>query len=318
MIMKYFLVCNPGSRSGRSRKLISKIRAQLDNAGVEYDSTITENLDHAFVLSRDACLDGYDVVTAVGGDGTINRVLNGMYDYDGKRLSDSRLGIIYTGTSPDFCRSYNIPTGLTEAVRTLLSGKTAPLRCGRICYASHPESAEADTVSYFGCCSNIGIGASLARMANNGIRKYAGDFAGTFISLLRALSAYTPVSLAVTCDGVLETYSNILNLSIGKTFYIASGIKVHNSIASSEKTFYNLSVTSFSLLRLPAFLRSIYSGKPIPENGIFSLNTGSAYEIYSPPDQPVEVECDGDPAGYLPCTIEPCMDTIDLITRGGI
>lgn len=313
--MKYFLICNPGSRNGRSGKLFNKIFSMLAEAGTDFDSAVTNDLDHASALARDACLDGCDVITAVGGDGTINRVINGMYDTNGRAISDSRLGIIYTGTSPDFCKSYGIPTDLTKAVRTLISGNSKPLRCGRISYASDPEHPEYDAVSYFGCCSNIGIGATLARMANNGIRKYLGDAAGTFISLLRALRSYTPISLYINRDGIEKACSNILNLSIGKTFYIASGIKIHNQISSSENRFYNLAVTAFSILRTPEFIRSIYSGRPIRGNDIFSFNTGSVYEISSHSDKPVEVEFDGDPAGYLPCRIEPCSDIIDLITE---
>ena len=313
--MKYFLICNPGSRNGKSGKLFNKIYSMLAEAGTDFDSAVTNDLKHASILARDACHNGYDVITAVGGDGTINRVLNGFYDSEGRTISRAKLGIIYTGTSPDFCKSYGIPTELTKAVRTLISGDVKPLRCGKISYATIPEYSKTNAISYFGCCSNIGIGATLARMANNGIRKYMGDVTGTFISLLRALHSYTPISLCINRDGIEKTYSNILNLSIGKTLYIASGIKIHNNISSPEKKFYNLTVTAFSIIRTPEFLRSIYSGKPIHENDIFSFNTGSVYEINSHSHKPVEVEFDGDPAGYLPCRIEPCNDTIDLITE---
>jgi diacylglycerol kinase family enzyme len=170
-------------------------------------------------------------------------------------------------------------------------------------------------MSVFACCSNIGIGAVLARLANNGIRKYIGDKAGTFISLLRSLRIYTPVSLSVVRDGREEILERVLNLSVGRTYYIASGIKIHNTLSPCDNTFYSVAVRQFPLFKTPGFLRAVYSGRPLPENGIFTVKTASCIHISSPSHEPVEVEFDGDPAGYLPCRIEPCPSPIELITE---
>ena len=83
---------------------------------------MTECLHDAYLLSKNANNEGYDVIVAVGGDGTINKVLNGFYDDQGKRISRSRFAVIYTGTSPDFCKSYGIPLDIERAVNFIIRG----------------------------------------------------------------------------------------------------------------------------------------------------------------------------------------------------
>ena len=108
MAMKYFFILNPGSCSGASEKSFAAIKHILKLRGIEYEYAVTKDLDEAYSLSAQSNRQGYDIIVAVGGDGTINRVINGFYNKEGRRISHAKLGIIYTGTSPDFCRSYNI------------------------------------------------------------------------------------------------------------------------------------------------------------------------------------------------------------------
>ena len=86
------------------------------------DLVFASTFDSMRALSRIANLNGTDVVVAVGGDGTINAVLNGFYDDTGKKISQSKFAVIYTGTSPDFCKSYDISLKHEEAIQSLVNG----------------------------------------------------------------------------------------------------------------------------------------------------------------------------------------------------
>lgn len=320
--MKYFLILNPGSRSGKSSKAFKKIFDMLDKAKINYDYKLTANMDEAYNRSVTANKAGYDVIVAVGGDGTINKVLNGFYDNNGCRISKAKMGVIYTGTSPDFCKSYNIPYDLDSAVNVLIKNNTVKIKTGKITYATKympefenkPVENNNDFQSgYFGCCANIGIGVSLARYANSGIRKIAGDFWGTLISLLRVLVSYKPNDFLICRDGKQERLKNLCSLSIGKTYYIASGIKVNSDLKNEDSHFYNMAVQNLGLKNISYCLRAIYSGRKIKNNNCISLKYCSTIEIYGNNQNP-EVEFDGDPAGFLPCKIEMAKDELNLIT----
>ncbi|MDP2924464.1 MAG: diacylglycerol kinase family protein [Candidatus Omnitrophota bacterium] len=322
--MKYFFIFNPGSRTGQNEKLISRIRGLLNDRKVDYEYGITGSLQDAYLFSQKANLSDYDVVVAVGGDGTINKVLNGFYDDSGLRVSRVKLGVIYTGTSPDFCKSYCVPyVNIEQSIDVLLAGNTTKIQIGKIILAAkmHPElngkSVRSDPnfiTRYFSCCVNIGLGASVARYANSGTRKIAGDYLGTFFALLKAFMSYRPSELSISFNGKEELLSGLYNLSVGKTFHIASGIKVKNSLVEGDDNFYAFTIRNVSWIKVPYYLKCIYSGKEIPNSDTVYLKYTKNIEAHGNSNTP-EVEFDGDPQGFLPCRIEMAKDKLELINE---
>lgn len=311
--MKYFFIFNPGSRNGKSKDSIFRIRDLLSERKVDYEYGITESLQDAYRLSKKANESAYDVIVAVGGDGTINKVLNGFYDDNGSRISGAKMGVIYTGTSPDFCKSYRVPyKQINGAINVLLKGNTAGIQVGKIILTN--ETRSGSVTRYFSCCVNVGLGASAARYANSGIRRIAGDHLGTFSSLLKAFMNYRPIELSVSFDGKKELIPKLYNLSIGKTFYIASGIKVNNALDPGDNMFYALTVRDVSWSKVLYCAKAIYSGKQISNNETVNLKYSKNVEIFSD-GSPVEIEFDGDPQGFLPCRIEMAKDKLELINE---
>ena len=97
------VIVNPMASGGITRMKWPRIKRLLDKEGFKYDHQLTEGPNHATELARDAAKQGYKQVIAVGGDGTIHEVVNGLIDISGK--SEVVLGIISTGTGNDFARS---------------------------------------------------------------------------------------------------------------------------------------------------------------------------------------------------------------------
>ena len=312
--MKHCFIINPHARNGRGRKKVEELRAELERCRLRYTLAFCEGLDHACELSREANLSGYDVITGVGGDGTINRVLNGFFDSSGHRISQARMGAVHIGTSPDFCRSYGVPTKITSAIEALATGLSCPVSVGRILYEAGNGSATAtgQRSACFGCCANVGLGPSLARLANAGIRKHVGDFLGTFISLLQVLVSFRPRDLRIELDGHERTVPGVYNIAVGKTLYIASGIKIRHELSRQDSRFYVLCLRNLSWRNIGHVLHTLYTGRPITADSCLSLEYARSAQI-TPTNGPVEVEFDGDPAGWCPCRIETARDPLDLI-----
>jgi diacylglycerol kinase family enzyme len=314
--MKYFFIVNPQSRNGRSEKRNKDLLLQLNQTGFSFDYGFTHSFDDAYRLSRKANNENYDVVVAVGGDGTINRVLNGFYNSEGRRISNARMGVIHTGTSPDFCMSYGIPQSLESAVRVIAAGKTSLISVGRIELSATPVAPGEKAVlqsRFFGCCANIGLGAAVARTANSGIRKFAGDHLGTFLSLIKTLFLYRSFGVSLTIDGIPQTCTKVYNISAGRTRFIASGIRVRHALGASDRKLYLVTVRNLFPFNIVSVLSLLYGDKPIPTDRSFiSLEYGSRIEISC--HTPIEVEFDGDPGGYGPCIISTATDPLELIT----
>lgn len=313
--MKHFVIFNPGSKDGKSKKKINKIIDLLKNNKINFDYKVTKSLNDAYNYSKKANEKAYDLIIAAGGDGTINQVINGFYDQNGIRISKALFGVIYTGTSPDFCKSYNIPIKLNAAVETIKKRKYRSIKIGKITLAKSNKTikySDLFNTKYFACCTNIGLGATLAKNANSGIRKYIGDFFGTFFSLIKTINCYKANDFEVKIDGKRQILSNLCNLSIGKSYYIASGIKVKNELEKMNKNFYLLTVRSLNLFNLFNIIKKIYRGKKFKNKTFIELSYCNKIQIFDNTLNP-EVEFDGDPAGYLPCKIEQAYDSLNLI-----
>ncbi|MDH3348688.1 MAG: diacylglycerol kinase family protein [Desulfobulbaceae bacterium] len=319
--MRYFLVCNPGSRGGSSARQVKRIVASMQEAGVTFDWKATTSLENGRVLAANAARNGYDVIVAIGGDGTINQVLNGLYHPDGTKVSHAALGVIHTGTSPDFSKAHGIPTKPLQALKAVLHGRTTKVSIGRVVRAvsfspDYEQRGVDDSAlfqtSFFGCCVNIGMGAGVARAANSGVRKRLGDTVGTLLALLSTLATYRPMDLHVRRNGRREIIQNLYNLFIGKTEYVASGIKVNSDLKPDDQRFYNLAVTGLRLGKLPGCLRALYSGRPINNDSILNLSYGESIEVLGCRENS-EIEFDGDPGGFLPCRIDTARDPLTLI-----
>lgn len=322
--MKYLIIFNPGSKGGKNSKKIDIIRDMFDKNKIDYEIKVTTKLSDAYEFSRLGNMDGFENIIAVGGDGTINRVLNGFYAENGRRISKAKFGVIYTGTSPDFCKSYGIPLNLERAVETVIQGKSVAIDIGKIVmrneYSEKYNEKSVDNsdskfiTNYFGCCANIGLGATLARKANSGIRKYLGDLLGTFVSLIGTLFEYRANDFTVKENGNIRKIDKMFNFSVGITKYIASGIKVKNEKKQGDKKFYTLEIIDVRLTNVLKMIKTMYSGNEIVNTENLSLGYKNEIEIYGN-NINNEIEFDGDPYGFLPCRITMADESLDLIVE---
>lgn len=276
--LRYFIILNPGSCGGKSKALFRQIKQECLQHGLCCKFAVTHTLDDAERLSRKANYAGFDVVAAVGGDGTINRVISGFYSGDGSRISAAKLGVIYTGTSPDFCLSHGLAVhDIPRAVRALFQMRSKQIGIGKICFPNETR--------FFACCMNVGFGAQLATSANSGIRAKIGDKAGTFVSLVRELARCRPYTLRLNGKEV----AGVINLSIGKTHYVASGLKIKNRLLPEDNRLYVLCIRD----RILWHVMRLYRGKTLP----------LTYQTHLSIEGDAPVEFDGDACGHLPCTV---------------
>lgn len=303
---RIFLVMNPSSRSFRSRYIWPAIFDGLKRRGVDFDFALTERNGDTSDLARRAVARGFGTIVAVGGDGTINDVLNGLFE-PGSENAGASFGVLYTGTSPDFCQNHGIPLDLEAAMDLLVSGRP---RMIDVCRISHSlEQGGPAHLRLFSCCANFGLGAAVARGANTGLRKRFGDLGGTLISLITSIARFRPPAMRVRLDGVEYIYSNMYNLFVGKGRLVASGIKLDLPIEPDDGLIYVVPLAGISKLRMCSLVPRAYFGtlprlfKPMFARRVEILEWGDAGEV----------EYDGDPRGFLPATIRVLQKSLPLI-----
>lgn len=180
-MVRHKIILNPQSAKGATRKRLPEIKQALDDLGLVYTLSLTERPWHAAELAREAIVDGYGVVVAVGGDGTVNEVVNGILQSQEEKLGDAVLGVLPVGRGNDFCFASGIPLDIKAACQTLAKARVRALDAGRI-------SGEQNThLRYFDNGVGIGFDAVVSRLAN---KSRLTGFLSYFIAALKTMYIY--------------------------------------------------------------------------------------------------------------------------------
>jgi len=125
--MRAKLVLNPVAGKKRaSKKIVNLLRKELGGSSWDFDIVLTEQRGHGYYLAKEAEAEGYELVVAIGGDGTVKEVASGLVH------TGVALGIIPTGSGNGLARDLHIPLNLKGACRALLSGRKREVDTGVI------------------------------------------------------------------------------------------------------------------------------------------------------------------------------------------
>ena len=187
-----FLV-NPASDNGATGKRWPSLANRAAHLGLEGETLFSERPGHLIELAERAARAGAELVVAVGGDGTLNEVVNGLVRAEGR----PELATIPIGTGMDFVRTHRIPTRFEDAVQVARAGTAVAVDVGRVSYRAW-DGAEAGR-----CLANVGsvgMSAAVARRAN-GMSKVAGGRATFFYALVRVFLEWENSVVTVALDG---------------------------------------------------------------------------------------------------------------------
>ncbi len=148
--MKYLVIVKPTSRRGKSAKQIPIIERMLHRYALDFDLVLTEKPHHATALATQAATDGYDALIAVGGDGTINEVVNGLMHARANGVSQPALGLIGVGTGNDLIFGLDQQQNIASTCKAIANDKRRKIDIGHIVTDDLPEG------HYF--ANGIGIG----------------------------------------------------------------------------------------------------------------------------------------------------------------
>ena len=194
-----FLVMNPASAGGRTHRNWPAIASALRSAGVGFDLHRTASAGDATHAVRAALAGGYRTIVVVGGDGTLNEVVNGFFDPAGSPVgSDAMLALLPSGTGGDFRRACGIPADLGAAARLIASRSSRRIDAGRVDFADGQRR-------FFINIADCGMGGEVVARINRSAHK-GGGVRGSAIFLATSLSTllgYVSRVARVDVDGVV-------------------------------------------------------------------------------------------------------------------
>ena len=208
---RHKIIVNPTSGRGAGGESIPVLEAGLKQAGLAYDLVRTERPWHAVELAREAAAAGYEVVVAVGGDGTANEVLNGLML---AREANPRLrpvmGVVSVGRGNDFAFGAGIERGAQAGLAALAAGRRVPMDVGRVTGGLFPQGR------YFGNGVGVGFDAVVGFEAVK-LKRLTG-FPSYIVAALRTIFLYfrAPRVRIETDSGPLELSALMVSIMNGR------------------------------------------------------------------------------------------------------
>jgi YegS/Rv2252/BmrU family lipid kinase len=292
-----FLVVNPASANGATGKRWMALEAGLRRALPNLDKAFTREPLEAERLTRQALKDGYRRIIAVGGDGTINEVVNGFFDESHRPISaDAQLAVIPQGTGGDFRRTFGWEDELSLSARRAAEGPVRKLDVGRLEYTRHDGTRA--TRLFINVCS-FGVSGLVDREVNKG-SKWLGGKATFYLGSFKAMMQYSDKPVRLSFDGQPAQTQTVTTLAVANGRYFGGGMCVAPQADPSDGQFDVTVWSGFGLKDFVVHSKAIYDGTHTRLDGTRTLRCS---RVEASSDEEVLLDVDGEQPGRLPCSL---------------
>jgi diacylglycerol kinase family enzyme len=284
-------IANPRAGAGQGRTLWPLWQGELQKYGLPQNWHICQTADEALRQARRA----REPVVAVGGDGTVNYVINGLMMSGGQ----VPLGVLPAGSSADFCRCHEIPVEKSAAVSTLAGGRTRPLDLAE---ARLTGGGSEMAACYFSCGARLCVGAGSS-----------GDICGPghgYLGRLAAACQHKPFKCYLTLDEEKFEFSQTDYLMFFKNPILAQALNLPEAAGGADGRLTALLFHNLSKIRLAQMLALLAGRKPLPRTAVFARAFTRARLVN---DSKLPVEFEGTPIGFTPMELELRPGVLDVI-----
>jgi diacylglycerol kinase (ATP) len=296
------LICNSHSGRGGVGRSLPEVRAQLEARELDYEVRYTDGRGHATQLAREALAQGLRFLVAVGGDGTIHEVVNGMLEDDEPVNRDAVLGVVAAGSGSDFIKTFGLPATIpAHAVAHLDGSDSFPIDLGKITYVQDGVT----TTRYFANIAEVGLGAAAVARAEK-LPRWLGP---TMYFFAFWLAVRKHRSARVTVDLVDRTYEGRMNnMVVANGQFFGGGMKIAPKAVPTDGLL-DVQIEHARKKDAIALIPKIYKGQHVPHPDILEAKR---VRISIEADRPLPIEADGELLGVTPATFEVLRDVISL------
>jgi YegS/Rv2252/BmrU family lipid kinase len=262
---------------------------------------------HATEIARNAVKQSRPVVVAVGGDGTLNEVVNGFFHNGAPIPTTTKLAMVPIGTGGDFRRTLRIPLDPRAAIQVLTEGLVRRLDAGCVTYQ---DSEGTTAVRHFINIGDAGYGGEVVHRVNSGSKVLG---AATFtLTALMALLAFKNKPMSVNVDGTTHEIVG-QQVVVANCQYFGGGMRMAPSASPTDGVFDVILIGDAGKLESIQGMSKIRSGQHLDQhNPKIQLMYGKRISITS--TERVRIEMDGEEAGFLPALFEIQPGAIEFIT----
>ena len=303
------LIVNPASANGSTHKLWDKLEQTIRNEFGEAGVSFTEASKHATELAREALKEGYEMIVSVGGDGTLNEVVNGFFDSGSPINPDAVLGVICRGTGSDFIKTLGIPKEIEAAARVLRGRSVKKCDAGR--FTSRDINGK-ESERYFINIADFGIGGEAVANVNS-TTKVFGGFVSFFYGAIKTIFTYKGKKVKVTVDNSFECENVINNVVIANGQYFGGGMHIAPEAVVDDGLFDILIIDDMTVIESLINISKLYKGAHVG-NPKVKYFRGKTLVAESAEDVLIDVE--GEDGGRLPARFDIMPGAINVKVGG--
>jgi diacylglycerol kinase (ATP) len=294
------VVVNPQSQGGKLGKRWPELADTLARV-FPFDDVQTTGPGDATRIAREALKSGADRVVAIGGDGTINEVVNGFFEAGEPIAPDASFALIPFGTGGDFRRTAEIPLELADAAAVIAANKRKQIDVGKL------ELTQRDgtrALRMFANIASFGVSGVVDRLVNESGKKLGRlSFA---LATARATWSYKNQRVELVFDDNvrdrIEATINTVAIANGK--YFGGAMKVAPDAELDDGKFDVVAMGDFTFADLIKSGRRLYKGTHLTMDKVSTRRARIVEASPIDPSAEVELDVDGEPLGLLPARFE--------------
>jgi diacylglycerol kinase (ATP) len=299
-------IVNPNSANGATGRQWPTIGLKAKDRLGLFETLVTTGPGDATRLTRQAVLSGAEIVVCVGGDGTLNEVINGLMNQKGSIESKVLLGYIPRGTGCDLAKSIPVPLNLDRALDNIVSHRNRKIDLGKLTYRDHKGR---ESYRYFHNVLSFGLGGEVDARVNRTSKLFGGFLSfiwATLISILR----FDKKQIQLCVDNFFDEEVTVWNVAVANGQYHGGGMRVAPGAEINDGLFQVTVIGDLSIPEVFWNLPRLYNGKIYEQKKITKL---IGRRVVASSTQVVLLDMDGEQPGRLPVAIEMVPSALSII-----
>ncbi|MFT4414944.1 diacylglycerol/lipid kinase family protein [Fredinandcohnia humi] len=307
-----FFIVNTKAGNGKALKLWERMKVELEQQKINYRSFYTKYPTHAEELARQIGSmfdDKIEAVIAVGGDGTIHEVVNGMVDYP-----QVKVGYIPAGSGNDFSRGFSVPKAPFDALRFIVKNRH---RKGRLFDIGKTRVRGVTKSKYFVSSLGTGFDAAVSKLTNESkMKKYLNKIKlGSLAyvgAVFRVLFTYKLTDVTIEIDNQTIHYNKVWFVTVSNQPYYGGGMKIAPKASPRDGLFDVTIVHNLSRIKLLLVFLTVFLGK---HTGFKEIVQHKGAKISIQSNTKMLVHADGELVGQLPVQAEVQHQKISFLVK---
>jgi YegS/Rv2252/BmrU family lipid kinase len=302
---EWLVIVNPNAGNGKGHKDWGLIEGFLRKNHLTVSVKFTKAKGHAVQLTHEAVREGFRNILTVGGDGTLNEVVNGIFTSDACHSTDITLALIPVGTGNDWGRMFGIPLDYEKAVSLISEGKQMAHDIGVISYFNGADNMK----RYFINIAGLGFESVVVRRTNFQKDRGRGGKAIYFYNLLMSLLSYKNTRAVITVDGERHT-ADVFSINVGNGRYCGGGMRQTPDALPDDGMLDVTVINGIGKFEIIRSLKMLYDGSILSHPKIDGYRCKNL-QVSS--DAVLWAEADGESLGHTPAEFSIIPASINIV-----